>query len=110
MYDLIKTTEEDHFDEYRMKKLSASGLVDDDPAAFAKKVCFSCHLSLCLIPYFPPITIELDDQNEARRRSTCKEVYRASQIRGSQIQKVGTKCMRLEMSLQPLFLITSFHY
>ena len=38
MYDLIQTTEKDHFEEYRMKKLSASGLVDDDPAAFAKKV------------------------------------------------------------------------
>ena len=37
MYDLIKSTEDDHFEEYRISRLTASGRSDDDPAAFAKK-------------------------------------------------------------------------
>lgn len=37
MYDLIKSTEDDHFEEYRVQRLTASGRLDDDPVSFAKK-------------------------------------------------------------------------
>ncbi|KAJ3318099.1 hypothetical protein HDV06_000825 [Boothiomyces sp. JEL0866] len=37
MYDLISHTEENHYEEYRMKRLTASGLSDDDPVRNAQK-------------------------------------------------------------------------
>jgi cell division control protein 12 len=37
MYDLIKSTEDDKFEEYRIRRLTASGHSDDDPALSAKK-------------------------------------------------------------------------
>ncbi|KAJ3274179.1 hypothetical protein HDV01_003462 [Terramyces sp. JEL0728] len=37
MYDLISSTEDNHYEEYRMQRLTASGLSDDDPVRNAQK-------------------------------------------------------------------------
>ena len=84
MHDLISTTEEHHFENYRSSALTALGRSDDDPAVIARKT----------------LEVKMKEEDEALRRRFTEQVRMEESRFRQWEQKLIAERDRLNLDLE----------